>query len=301
MDKIRIFISYAHADEQWKDRILMHLVPLSRNERIIVWHDESLKLGEQWEKKIDEQLSSADIAVMLISPAYLASNYISDKEMPKLLDRQRLEQIVILPVILVPCLWQMVNWLSKIQVLPRGGKPVSDYNKPDEAIAQIASSIIEITEILTAKKENINSDQVNDVQTNNNETKLSKLHDSLRVFISHANDDGDFAELIKYKLEKVGFEAWIDTDRLIVGDDWRQKIDDAIKNSFALIVVVTPEAKVSEYVTYEWAFAWGANIKVVPIMLKPTQLHPRLESLHYLDFSNRRARPWIRLIKKLKE
>jgi hypothetical protein len=64
---------------------------------------------------------------------------------------------------------------------------------------------------------------------------------------------------------------------------------------------MTPEAKASEYVTYEWAFAWGAGIKVIPVLLKRTELHPRLESLQYLDFTNRTARPWDALIELLGE
>ena len=64
---------------------------------------------------------------------------------------------------------------------------------------------------------------------------------------------------------------------------------------------MTPAAKASEYVTYEWAFAWGAGIKVIPILLKETELHPRLETLQNLDFTNRNARPWDALIELLHE
>lgn len=77
-------------------------------------------------------------------------------------------------------------------------------------------------------------------------------------------------------------------------------IDLAIKDAFALIVIMTPEAKASEYVTYEWAFAWGVGVKVIPIMLKTTPLHPRLEALQYLDFTNLKTRPWERLIEEVK-
>ena len=44
----------------------------------------------------------------------------------------------------------------------------------------------------------------------------------------------------------------------------------------------------------------GKGEKVFPIMLKQTQLHPRLESLQYLDFTNRAARPWDELINSIK-
>ena len=65
-------------------------------------------------------------------------------------------------------------------------------------------------------------------------------------------------------------------------------------------MIMTPEAKASEYVTYEWAFAWGLGIKVIPIMLRSTELHPRLEASQYLDFTNAKIRPWDRLIEEVR-
>lgn len=62
---------------------------------------------------------------------------------------------------------------------------------------------------------------------------------------------------------------------------------------------MSPEARASEYVTYEWAFAWGCSKKIIPLMLRETSLHPRLATLQYLDFSNRLSRPWDRLYKAL--
>jgi TIR domain/HEAT repeats len=102
------------------------------------------------------------------------------------------------------------------------------------------------------------------------------------------------------RLEKEGFTTWGDF-KIGVGEEWRNAIDLAIKNAFALIVVMTPEAKASEYVTYEWAFAWGIGIRVIPIMLRPTQLHPRLEALQYLDFTNMKSRPWDRLMEEVRD
>jgi hypothetical protein len=113
--------------------------------------------------------------------------------------------------------------------------------------------------------------------------------------------DGDFAELLKLKLEREGYAAWIDVDRLGPGVDWRLEIDEAITKSLAMIAVMSPEARSSEYVTYEWAFAWGSGVKVVPIMLRQTALHPRLATLQFLDFSNRIARPWSKLLEALND
>lgn len=119
-----------------------------------------------------------------------------------------------------------------------------------------------------------------------------------QVFLSYKHDDGDFAQILRDRIEKAGFAGWID-DNLQAGEDWREMIDRAIRESMALIVVLSPDAVASEYVTYEWAFALGAGVPVIPVMLKPTPLHPRLDELQFLDFTNRRARPWDLLLERL--
>ena len=121
------------------------------------------------------------------------------------------------------------------------------------------------------------------------------------VFISYYHDDSDFAEVLINRIEKAGFETWVDSDRLHAGEDWRAEIDQAIKAALALIVIMTPEARNSEYVTYEWAFAWGAGVKVIPLLYKDTKLHPRLEALQYLNFTSRTTRPWDALIEVVKK
>ena len=120
------------------------------------------------------------------------------------------------------------------------------------------------------------------------------------IFISYNHNDGDFAEILINRITEGGFKAWVDAEKLNAGEDWRVDIDQAIKNAFALIVVMTPDAKASEYVAYEWSFAWGAGVKVIPIILKQTTLHPRLATLQYLDFTNRLSRPWQKLIEAIK-
>jgi len=86
---------------------------------------------------------------------------------------------------------------------------------------------------------------------------------------------------------------------LQAGEDWREMIDRAIRESMAVIAILSPESVASAYVTYEWAFALGAGVPVVPVLLRATPLHPRLEELQFLDFTNRRARPWTALVERL--
>ena len=122
-----------------------------------------------------------------------------------------------------------------------------------------------------------------------------------RVFISYCRDDGDFADNLRHTLEAAEIPTWQDTD-LYGGQSWRAEIDLAIRESLAVVVVMSPEAAKSEYVAYEWAFALGVGVNVVPVLLKivPEDLHPALQSRHCLDFSSRSARPWDLLTRAVK-
>jgi len=116
-----------------------------------------------------------------------------------------------------------------------------------------------------------------------------------KVFISYDRDDSDFAELVQGRLEKAGHGTSMDIEILNAGDDWRDELDQAIRDSHALVVIMTPHAEVSEYVAYEWAFALGACVKIIPLELKASTFHPRLEVLQRLDFTDK-ARPWQALL-----
>ncbi len=122
------------------------------------------------------------------------------------------------------------------------------------------------------------------------------------IFISYKHEEKEFSDMLMRQLQAAGFAIWVDTEQLRAGENWREAINFAIKDAFALILVISPEAKQSEYVTYEWAFAQGAGIKVIPLLLKPTdKLHPQLEQLQYLDFTDRARPPWEKLIRRLWE
>jgi hypothetical protein len=84
------------------------------------------------------------------------------------------------------------------------------------------------------------------------------------------------------------------------GEEWAATIDHAITQARALILIMSPKAGKAEFVTYEWSYAMGAGVPVIPLLLEGTTLHPRLAALQFLDFTNPQ-RPWERLSARLRE
>ena len=120
------------------------------------------------------------------------------------------------------------------------------------------------------------------------------------IFISYHHSDSRFVGALQSQLLDANFQTWRDPD-LRAGESWREAIDQAIRDAAALVLVLSPAAKASPYVNYEWAFALGADIQVIPLLLglTPEELHPRLAHLQALDFTDRNTRPWERLFAAL--
>lgn len=120
------------------------------------------------------------------------------------------------------------------------------------------------------------------------------------VFISYNRADKDFAGQMMLRFQMAGLDTWMDNTGLRGGQDWSAEIDRAITEARAVVVVMSPEAKASEYVTYEWSFAIGAGVPVIPVLVKQTELHPRLARIQYRNFTHD-VRPWDDLINDLRD
>ena len=118
------------------------------------------------------------------------------------------------------------------------------------------------------------------------------------VFVSYAREDKAFARELSRRLRGSHVTAWQDIQDLRGGDSWQERIDNALRNASALIVIMSPHATKSQFVTYEWAFAIGAGIRVIPVVLRRTKLHPRLSAIQFIDFTKRKA--WVSLRQSLR-
>lgn len=139
-----IFISYSHQDEDWKDRVQSHLSVLEKHGKLNIWEDRQIPLGGDWLDDIEQSLEQANIALLLISRHFLNSDFISNKEIPKLLQRREQDGLKVIPIMLTPCSWNHVDWLSAIQGYPKDNKPLSGMTEHqiDEALAKLANNLV---------------------------------------------------------------------------------------------------------------------------------------------------------------
>jgi hypothetical protein len=84
-NKVEFFVTYAHANKHLADSFLEKLAEVlapSKKHEYVLWRDTGLELGEDWEKQIMRARDNCDFGLLLISPAFLASRFITEKELP---------------------------------------------------------------------------------------------------------------------------------------------------------------------------------------------------------------------------
>ncbi len=139
-EALEVFFSYAHKDEDLRDELEVHLAILKRQGKIRPWHDRQIVGGQEWAGEIDANMEAADIILLLVSPAFIASDYCWDKEMERALKRHEMGQARVIPIILRPVDWSGAPF-GKLQALPKGAKPVTTWVNRDEAFLDVAKGL----------------------------------------------------------------------------------------------------------------------------------------------------------------
>jgi hypothetical protein len=84
--KITVFISYARANRELASRFLKKFheqAAPSKHYHYAIWRDNDILVGEKWHDEIQVALDQCDVGLVLVSPAFLGSQYIQDHELPK--------------------------------------------------------------------------------------------------------------------------------------------------------------------------------------------------------------------------
>src|SRR5512142_2242675 len=107
-----------------------------------------------------------------------------------------------------------------------------------------------------------------------------------KIFISYSRKDIDFVRKLAGDLEKAGYDVWWDLTDLRGGDDWPRAIPAAIEASKYVIVVISPNSTVSDWVEKEYTQALGLHKKIIPIMLSRATLPFALNTINFIDFTS---------------
>ena len=145
MEAVRLFVSYAREDEPMKDEFKAHVVLLQAQQVITAWDDRMIPAGDEWDKKIHEELERADIFVLFVSASFLASKYCREVELPIVMRRHEAGEARVLPVIVRDVHWRSAPF-ARLNTLPTDAKAVELWERPNSAWKVVAQAVEEAAE-----------------------------------------------------------------------------------------------------------------------------------------------------------
>ncbi|EOB6680555.1 toll/interleukin-1 receptor domain-containing protein [Vibrio vulnificus] len=186
---VKLFFSYCHKDEHYRDEMEVHLTLLKRQGIISTWHDRRIIVGSEIDTDISSHLESANVIVLLVSPYFLASDYCYEKEMVRAMELHESGDAIVIPVILHPCDWHGAPF-GKLLATPTDGHPISMHANQHEAFSIISKHIREAVESLSSDLTKNNVDQsilitIDDVgRLTQDETEFTKNLEKAKSFLT---------------------------------------------------------------------------------------------------------------------
>lgn len=142
-----VFLSYSHADRDWMRRLTVLLAPVVRDQRLELWADEHIQVGDDWRRDIFAAVPRARLAICLVSGDFLASRFIMDEELPAL----RAAGVRVVPVLVHECLWDKDRYLASVQWAHDPGRdgPLDLHNeRPGERDRRLTAVCRRVLELL---------------------------------------------------------------------------------------------------------------------------------------------------------
>ena len=216
--KPKLFYSYSHKDDTFRQDLETHLGLLKREGLLTDWSDHKILPGQPITDTIRKEIDSADIVVFLLSPHFLDSE-------PCLAEWDRVGRLrtdrprVRLPIVVRPCAWEHFLSSDDIKALPKDGKPVSTYSNQDVAWVEvyegITSVLDELRRTFTPKTSFLDEIKKTDILSFN-EISLPEIF--VFLTLSQANQDTASGGVVQEMIDSVDqFKAG--TNYLIHGPD----------------------------------------------------------------------------------
>jgi formylglycine-generating enzyme required for sulfatase activity len=132
-----LFISYSHHDEHWLEKLRTHLKPLESLYGLERWDDSLIRPGDKWLEEIETALARAQVALLLVSPDFLASDFIQGNELPELLRSAEKDGLKIIWLPLRPSSWELYPDIRQYQAIMSPAKTLAQMSEVDQDLAMV--------------------------------------------------------------------------------------------------------------------------------------------------------------------
>ena len=139
-----VFICYSHRDRVWLDRLSAHLSPIQGS--VDLWDDRRIRPGDRWMNHIETALSMAKAAVLLVTADFIASDFIRNVELPRLLGAADEGGCRVIPVIVRRSMFEHLPELSCFQPINPPDHPLNalSEHEQDEIFVELTLTLLRV-------------------------------------------------------------------------------------------------------------------------------------------------------------
>jgi hypothetical protein len=152
---VKVFVSYSHEDECFRDELVKAFANMVRNNEISTWTDRDISASQLWREEIDKNLKDTQVIIFLISSDFINSDYCVDVEMTQAL-KMHSEGVALIVPIYVRATDVKNSLLAEIQFLPTDKKPIKSWEDRDlawlDVVEGLRKSIETLPEVKTMTK-----------------------------------------------------------------------------------------------------------------------------------------------------
>jgi hypothetical protein len=140
--RTQVFISYSHKDRKWLEKLETHLKPFGMRHKLDMWVDTNIEPGAKWRKEIKKALARAKVAVLLVSPDFLASDFIDKNELKVILAAEKKGGLTILWIPIRPSAYNQTQ-IRHYKAVFEPTRPLSRLtaSQQDNALVKICEAI----------------------------------------------------------------------------------------------------------------------------------------------------------------
>ncbi len=144
---VNVYLAYVPEDEDLLKRLRLQLKAIERIGLVDAWHDGEITAGADREKAMMEALHQSPIILLLVSSAFIASEFAYEQEVKTAMELHAAEKARVVPVILKPCMWRATSF-GKLNPCPANGIPVMDdhWQSVDHAFMEVAEQVLKMIE-----------------------------------------------------------------------------------------------------------------------------------------------------------
>ncbi len=122
----------------------------------------------------------------------------------------------------------------------------------------------------------------------------------ITIFISYSHADSAFVDQLEADLRKLGFETWVDRQRLAGGQRWRRELQEAVEQAQVLLIVLSPDAIASQSVQIEFDYALELNKLLIPVYYRQCNVPMELRAIQWIDFRHSYEQGFTALVQALR-